>query len=137
MKYTPPGFKTGILTLIIGIALLVMLYKKDKQTNKVLLERAKEKERIKNGLPAVNTDNQPKKPAVIKSKGAPAGKAEEKPAPAKKEEKPSSVQEAAAQAADKPVEEMSSAEYLAAVETKQIKKQPNGKKKSGGKKKKK
>ena len=29
MKYTPPGFKTGILTLIIGIALLVMLYKKD------------------------------------------------------------------------------------------------------------
>ena len=134
MKYTPPGFNTGIFTLLLGIAALVLLYRNDKKTNKVLLARAKERERIKNGLPPENAAAPGKKPAVIKSKGAPSGtqKTEQKA-----EEKPSSVKEMAEKAEGKAVEEMSSAEYLAAVETKQIKKQPNGKKKSGGKKKKK
>lgn len=130
MKYTPPGFNTGIFTLLLGIAALVLLYRNDKKTNKVLLARAKERERIKNGLPPENAAAPVKKPAVIKSKGAPS-------AEQKAEEKPSSVKEMAEKAEGKAVEEMSSAEYLAAVETKQIKKQPNGKKKSGGKKKKK
>ncbi len=133
MKYTPPGFNTGIVTFIIGAVLLVLLYSKDKKTNKVLLERAKEKERIKKGLPAEN-EAPAKKTAIIKSKGAPAP-AEQKPV--KEEEKPASVQEEAAKAADKEVEEMSASEYLAAVETKQINKKTGTKKKSGGKKKKK
>ena len=125
MKYTPPGFNTGLCTLFLGIILLVLLYNKDKKTNKVLLARAKEKERIKKGLPAEAPEGQTKKPAVIKSKGAPSAEIKEK--------KPESVKEEAAKAADKEIEEMSASEYLAAVETKQIDKKTGTKKNSGGK----
>jgi len=134
MKYTPPGFNTGVLTLLLGIAILVMLYNYDRKNNKVLLARAKGMEQTKSSLPAEKKDTQSKKAAIIKSQGAP----DEKPAAAKAEEKPASVKEEAEKAAGKTVEEMSASEYLSAVETKQIKKQPNNsKKKSGGKGKKK
>ena len=47
MKYTPPGFNTGVVTLILGIACLVLFYMYDRKHNKVLIERQKAKKILK------------------------------------------------------------------------------------------
>ncbi|MCR5111195.1 MAG: YfhO family protein [Ruminococcus sp.] len=71
MKYTPPGFNTGLLTLIIGIAMLVMFYMYDKKHNEVLKEKARVKALIKEGKDPYAEENQKKKVVdIIKSKGA-------------------------------------------------------------------
>ena len=41
MSYTPPGFVTGVILLIIGIVLCVLFYRYDKKINKVLLALAR------------------------------------------------------------------------------------------------
>jgi len=48
MKYTPPGFNLGVLTLILGIIALIAFYLYDKKHNKVLIARKKRKELFKN-----------------------------------------------------------------------------------------
>ena len=79
MKYTPPGFNTGVLTLILGIIILVMFFMYDKKHNKVLLAKKKANELIKSGEAdkyleeienAKKTANTSKKKKIIKSKGA-------------------------------------------------------------------
>ena len=71
MKYTPPGFNTGVLTLIIGIAILAMFYIYDKKHNAVLKEKARVKALIKEGKDPYAEENQKKKVVdIIKSKGA-------------------------------------------------------------------
>lgn len=47
MKYTPPGFNTGVITLILGAACLIFFYMYDKKHNKVLKERQKAKKILK------------------------------------------------------------------------------------------
>jgi hypothetical protein len=47
MKYTPPGFNTGVITLILGAACLIFFYVYDKKHNKVLKERQKAKKILK------------------------------------------------------------------------------------------
>ena len=49
MKYTPPGFNAGVVTLIFGVILIVVFYLYDRKHNKVLTERIKLKKLIKNG----------------------------------------------------------------------------------------
>ena len=97
MKYTPPGFMLGIFTLILGIAVLVMFYIYDRKHNEVLIERQKERERRKLGLPEEEPEEEApkKKVKIIKSKGAPTEDAEEKPAPAEKEEEKPAEEESA------------------------------------------
>ncbi|MBO7475191.1 MAG: YfhO family protein, partial [Ruminococcus sp.] len=77
MKYTPPGFNIGVLTLILGIILLVLFYMYDRKHNKVIADKKKTKELIKSGeadkiakeAEKVN-DTTKKKVEIIKSKGA-------------------------------------------------------------------
>ena len=71
MKYTPPGFNTGVFTLLIGIAMLVMFYMYDKKNNPVLKEKARVKALIKEGKDPYAEENQKKRAVdIIKSKGA-------------------------------------------------------------------
>ncbi|MDE7364745.1 MAG: YfhO family protein [Ruminococcus sp.] len=64
MKYSPPGFNTGVILLILGIGVVVLLYLSDRKNNQVLLLR-------KRGL---EIDYDPPKPEkkqvknIIKSK---------------------------------------------------------------------
>lgn len=70
MKYTPPGFNTGVFTLIIGIAILVMFYMYDKKHNAVLKEKARVKALIKEGKDPYAEEKPKKAVDIIKSKGA-------------------------------------------------------------------
>lgn len=80
MKYTPPGFNTGVFTLILGIAVIVMFYMYDSKHNKILVERRKDKELLKNGGDASEAAPSQKKKEVqiIKSKGNEVQKIPEK-----------------------------------------------------------
>ena len=49
MKYTPPGFTFGVVTLILGIGVLVVFYLYDRKNNKVILERINARKKKKNG----------------------------------------------------------------------------------------
>lgn len=100
MKYTPPGFKVGVVTFILGIAALVVFYIYDRKNNRVIAAkrelRAKAKERKKLGLPAGEEiseeaeKTEKKKVQIIKSKGAvdsePAGSVKTKAEKSKAEE---------------------------------------------------
>lgn len=44
MTYTPPGFTFGIITLIIGVACIVFIYRYDKRNNKILIARYRSKD---------------------------------------------------------------------------------------------
>lgn len=68
MIYTPPGFKFGVVTLILGIAAIVMLYLNDRKKNPVLIARRKIKEQEALGITAEEAPV--KKVQIIKSKGA-------------------------------------------------------------------
>lgn len=68
MKYTPPGFNLGIITLILGIAIIVLIYlKSDKAIYAQLTEKKKklEEEQIKAQEKVKSKANK-----LIKSKGA-------------------------------------------------------------------
>lgn len=103
MKYTPPGFNMGVVTLILGIAVLFLFYRYDKKNNKVLIARRKAKELLKSGeLPE---EMEKKSVNIIKSKGAVA---EEPLKQAKKK-----AEEAAEKAEDKVKKAADKAEELA------------------------
>ena len=68
MIYTPPGFKFGVVTLILGIGAIVMLYLYDRKKNSILIARRKIKEQ---GASETDAEKVPeKKVQIIKSKGA-------------------------------------------------------------------
>lgn len=78
MKYTPPGFVFGVITLILGIGILVVFYIYDRKHNAVILARIRAKERAKQGLPPEEETNGSKKNvAIIKSKSSVSGNAED------------------------------------------------------------
>lgn len=74
MTYSPPGFKTGLLLLILGIAAVVLFFIYDRKNNPALLAKARAKENWKKGIYTVEepeSENEAKKPVkIIKSKGA-------------------------------------------------------------------
>ena len=75
MKYTPPGFKVGMFTLVLGIGILVMFFMYDSKHNQVIALLRSEKERRQKGLPPQQAENSDKKTVkIIKSKGAVAQK---------------------------------------------------------------
>ncbi len=70
MKYTPPGFRVGVFTFVLGVAVLVMFFIYDKKHNKVFAARRKEKELAKLGItPEEEAAEKKKKVQIIKSKG--------------------------------------------------------------------
>ena len=75
MKYTPPGFNMGIVTLILGIIALVLFYMYDKKHNNILIEKIKAKKLIKSGeadkaVEEAENEKKSSKKNIIKSKGA-------------------------------------------------------------------
>ena len=113
MKYTPPGFNTGVFTMLIGIAMLAMFYMYDKKHNSVLKERARVKALIKEGKDPYAEENQKKKVVdIIKSKGAVA----EKPLRSAEEEAKEAAEkaeEAAEEIAEKAEDALKEAEETA------------------------
>ena len=69
MSYSPPGFKAGIVLLILGIGVLVLFYMYDRKNNPVIIGRIKAREARRNGQ-AVEPAPEKKKVQIIKSKGA-------------------------------------------------------------------
>ena len=79
MTYTPPGFKTGVVTLILGVLAMIGIYIYDRRRNPVLKERYSKK----SGEKAPEEAEPEKAPAkkkvqIIKSKGDVAGDVEAK-----------------------------------------------------------
>ena len=74
MTYSPPGFKTGVLLLILGIGAIVLLYLYDRKNNLALIANAEARANWKKGIYTVvepESENEEKKPVkIIKSKGA-------------------------------------------------------------------
>jgi hypothetical protein len=72
MTYAPPGFKTGVLLLILGIAAIVVLWYLDRKNNPALLNKAEAKANWKKGIYTIpEPAAEEKKPVkIIKSKGA-------------------------------------------------------------------
>ncbi len=68
MSYSPPGFRAGVVLLILGIGVLVLFYMYDRKNNPVLIGRRKAREARKNGQPAEPLQEK-KKVQIIKSKG--------------------------------------------------------------------
>ena len=126
LKYTPPGFNMGVVTLLLGIIALVLFYMYDKKHNKILIEKIKAKKLIKSGEAdkaveeAEKAKNASKK-NMIKSKGAiaeePLKKAKDKAKEA--EEAAEDVAEEAKEAAEDIAEEAEEAAEDIAEEVKE------------------
>ena len=125
MKYTPPGFNAGVFTLILGIAVIVLLYIYDSKHNKILIERRRDRELIKKAKDdpeAVKAEIEAAEKAkkdvkIIKSKGEVARKIPDEPE--KKDEgseKPKSEDEKANELAQKAEENIKALEKEAAAE---------------------
>ncbi len=88
MTYSPPGFKTGVVLLILGIAIVIYFWYNDRKTNPALLAKAEAKANWKKGIYLTVTENEDaeeKKPVkIIKSKGAVTPK--EKPVEAEEDD---------------------------------------------------
>ncbi len=147
MKYSPPGFNTGIILLLLGIAACVAFYITDRKSNPVMIAERKAKERRKAGLPEVNAADGKKPVQIIKSKGSEvAAKAEAvKDKAAEKAEQAAEavekeVRETAEDIAEKVDKTAEAVKETAKDAVKTVKKEvskPAPKKNNGGKKKKK
>ena len=106
MKYTPPGFNMGVVTLILGIIALVLFYRYDKKHNKVLIARKKRNELFKNKTVDEIVAELNKEAETSKSKS----KKKKKPKPEKAEgssedtEEKTEAAETEANAEEKPAE---------------------------------
>ncbi|HPY85095.1 MAG TPA: YfhO family protein, partial [Ruminococcus flavefaciens] len=125
MKYSPPGFNTGIILLLLGIAACVAFYITDRKSNPVMIAERKAKERRKAGLPEVSAADGKKPVQIIKSKGSEvAAKAE-------------AVKDKAAEKAEQAAEAVKETAKDAGKTVKKEVSKPAPKKNNGGKKKKK
>ncbi len=109
MTYSPPGFNTGIFTLIIGIAILVMFYMYDKKNNKMIAAEMKMRDRMKQGLSPIDEKDEPvkKKVQILKSEKKDDKKEEKKKAEKKSGE---TAAEESEEKAEEAVEEESETE---------------------------
>lgn len=73
MKYSPPGFKTGILFMILGIAAIVMFFIYDRKINPIMIQEREAREMRRKGI-TPPADPEAPKAKIIKSKGAIAEK---------------------------------------------------------------
>lgn len=74
MKYSPPGFNTGILMLILGIAAIVLFWWYDRKNNPAVIDKREAKANWKKGIytvaQPVSEEKKDSKVKIIKSKGA-------------------------------------------------------------------
>lgn len=97
MIYYPPGFRTGVILLVFGIAAIILLYLYDRKNNPVLLAIQKAKKQPE------NTDSQPVSAVIAQNKSKNEKKAEDSPkADTKKSETPKKKKEAPKKDEDAP-----------------------------------
>ena len=70
MKYTPPGFNTGLVLLVIGLAIVVLFWMYDNKHNAVIAAEKAAAERRKKGLPEPVEEAQKTAGEIIKEKSA-------------------------------------------------------------------
>lgn len=137
MKYSPPGFRTGCVFLVFGIAAIVLLFIYDRKNNMIMIQERELAEMRKKGITPPAEDKSVPVAQIIKSKGA----ITEKPLKQEKQEdsddddeKPEEAPDEVSEAVDETVE---AAEKPQKENTSKPQPKNNNRPKNGGNKKKK
>ena len=116
MKYSPPGFRTGVLFLLIGIAVIVIFFIVDRKNNIILVQERSNRELRKKGIdPDAEQETVPAT-KIIKSKGAVTEKVYKSEAEKKKEADLRAEKKAKAKAAREAAERAKAEAERAAAE---------------------
>jgi len=70
MKYSPPGFRTGCVFIVFGIAAIVLLFIYDRKNNMIMIQEREYAEMRKKGITPPAEGNSVPVAQIIKSKGA-------------------------------------------------------------------
>ncbi len=135
MKYSPPGFRTGCVFLVFGIAAIVLLFIYDRKNNMIMIQERELAEMRKKGITPPAEGKSVPVAQIIKSKGA----ITEKPLKQEKQEdsddeKPEEAPDEVSEAVDETVE---AAEEPQKENTSKPQPKNNNRPKNGGNKKKK
>ena len=136
MKYSPPGFRTGCVFLVFGIAAIVLLFIYDRKNNMIMIQERELAEMRKKGItPPAEVKSVPVA-QIIKSKGAITEKPlkQEKQEDSEDDEKPEEAPDEVSEAVDETVE---AAEKPQKENTSKPQPKNNNRPKNGGNKKKK
>ncbi|MBR4509074.1 MAG: YfhO family protein [Ruminococcus sp.] len=136
MKYSPPGFRTGCVFLVFGIAAIVLLFIYDRKNNMIMIQERELAEMRKKGITPPAEDKSVPVAQIIKSKGAITEKPlkQEKQEDSDDDEKPEEAPDEVSEAVDETVE---AAEEPQKENTSKPQPKNNNRPKNGGNKKKK
>lgn len=117
MKYSPPGFRAGVLFMILGIAVIVLFFIKDRKNNIIYVQEREYRELRKKGIDPETAAAEPvEKTKIIKSKGAVAEKVYKSEAEKKKDADERAAKKAKAKAAKEAAEKAKAEAEKAAAE---------------------
>ncbi|SEK47445.1 Uncharacterized membrane protein YfhO [Ruminococcus sp. YRD2003] len=117
MKYSPPGFRAGVLLLFVGIAVIVLFIIKDRKNNIILVQEREYRELRKKGIdPEAAAEAPAEKAKIIKSKGAVAEKVYKSETEKKKDADERAAKKAKAKAAKEAAEKAKAEAERAAAE---------------------
>ena len=136
MKYSPPGFRTGCVFLVFGIAAIVLLFIYDRKNNMIMIQERELAEMRKKGITPPAEGNSVPVAQIIKSKGAITENPlkQEKQEDSDDDEKPEEAPDEVSEAVDETVE---AAEKPQKENTSKPQPKNNNRPKNGGNKKKK
>ena len=136
MKYSPPGFRTGCVFLVFGIAAIVLLFIYDRKNNMIMIQERELAEMRKKGITPPAEGKSVPVAQIIKSKGAITEKPlkQEKQEDSDDDEKPEEAPDEVSEAVDETVE---AAEKPQNENTSKPQPKNNNRPKNGGNKKKK
>lgn len=106
MKYSPPGFRTGCVFLVFGIAAIVLLFIYDRKNNMIMIQERELAEMRKKGITPPAEGKSVPVAQIIKSKGAITEKPlkQEKQEDSDDDEKPEEAPDEVSEAVDETVE---------------------------------
>ena len=136
MKYSPPGFRTGCVFLVFGIAAIVLLFIYDRKNNMIMIQERELAEMRKKGITPPAEGKSVPVAQIIQSKGAITEKPlkQEKQEDSDDDEKPEEAPDEVSEAVDETVE---AAEKPQKENTSKPQPKNNNRPKNGGNKKKK
>ena len=134
MKYSPPGFRTGCVFLVFGIAAIVLLFIYDRKNNMIMIQERELAEMRKKGITPPAEGKSVPVAQIIKSKGAITEKPlkQEKQEDSDDDEKPEEAPDEVSEAVDETVE---AAEEPQKENTSKPQPKNNNRPKNGGNKK--
>lgn len=115
MKYSPPGFRTGVIFLAAGIAVIVLFFISDRKKNIIFIQNRKNRELRKKGIDP-EAEEPVEKAKIIKSKGAVTEKVYKTEAEKKKDAADREAKRARAKAAKEAAEKAKAEAERAAAE---------------------